>query len=176
MKYRIAAIMAILIASLVGSTVFAQSDERPQGERHGMPGGGFGSPGQLSERMADRLGLDETQRQTVQNIQLAAQPEITALRERMQVNREEMKALDPNDPNRSALLSKIADEKGQLAAEATLLFDRVRNDVSAVLTDEQRTKFEQGRDRMGKRDGERKPGGRTGKRDGHGKSEESGEA
>ena len=151
MKYRIAAIMVVLIASSVGSTVFAQSDERPQGERHGMPGGGFGAPGQLSERMADRLGLDETQRQTVQNIQLAAQPEITALRERMQTNREAMKALDPNDPNRSALLSEIADEKGQLAAEATLLFDRVRNDVIAVLTDEQRTKFEQGRDRMGKR-------------------------
>ena len=88
--------------------------------------------------MADRLGLDETQRQAVQNIQLAAQPEITALRERMQANREEMKALDPNDPNRPTLLSEIADEKGQLAAEATLLFDRVRNDVSAVLTDEQR--------------------------------------
>lgn len=151
MKYRIAAIMVVLIASSVGSTVFAQSDERPHGERHGMPGGGFGAPGQLSERMADRLGLDETQRQTVQNIQLAAQPEITALRERMQVNREAMKALDPNDPNRSALLSEIADEKGQLAAEATLLFDRVRIEVSAVLTDEQRAKFEQGRDRMGKR-------------------------
>ena len=170
MKYRIAAIMVVLIASSVGSTVFAQSDERPQGERHRMPGGGFG---QLSERMADRLGLDETQRQSVQNIQLAARPEITALRERMQSNREEMKALDPDDPNRSASLSEIADEKGQLAAEATLLFDRVRNEVSAVLTDEQRTKFEQGRDRMGKRDGERKPGGRTGKRDGHGQSEES---
>jgi hypothetical protein len=63
--------------------------------------------------------------------------------------------LDPNDPNRSALLSEIADEKGQLAAEATLLFDRVRNDVIAVLTDEQRTKFEQGRDRMGKRGGKK---------------------
>lgn len=173
MKYRIAGLMVVLIASSIGSTVFAQSDERPQGERQGTPGGGFRASGQLSERMADRLGLDETQRQTVQNIQLAAQPEITALRERMLANREEMKALDPNDPNRSALLSEIANENGQLAAEATLLFDRVRNEVSAVLTDEQRAKFEQARDRMGKRGGQRKSGDRTGKRDGNGQSEES---
>lgn len=67
-----------------------------------------------------------------------------------------MRALDPNDPNRTALLSDIADENGQLAAEGTLLLDRVRNEVSAVLSDEQRAKFEQGHDRMGKRDGKRR--------------------
>ena len=175
MKNRIAAVMVVLIASSIGSTVFAESGERSHGDRHGMSGGGFGGSGQLSERMADRLGLDETQRQSVQNIQLAAQPEISALRERMQVNREKMRALDPNDPNRTALLSDIAAENGQLAAEGTLLFDRVRSEVSAVLTDEQRAKFEQRRDRMEKRGGERMPGGRTGKREGHGQPEESGE-
>ena len=109
--------------------------------------------------MADRLGLDETQRQTVQNIQLAAEPEIAALRERMQANRENMKALnsnDANDPNRSTLLNDIAVEKGQLATEATLLFDRVRNEIGAVLTDEQRAMAEEHRGTKGKRGGREK--------------------
>ena len=149
MNHRIAAIMLILIASSVGSTVFAESGERSnadrggRGDHHGMSGGGFGAPGRFSEKMADRLGLDETQRQAVQNIRLAAEPEVTALRERTQANREKMKALDANDPNRATLLNDIAVEKGQLATEATLLFDRVRNEVSAVLTDEQRAKVEE---------------------------------
>jgi Spy/CpxP family protein refolding chaperone len=147
MNHRIAAIplvlIASLIASLIGSTVFAESGERS--------GGDFGAPGHFSEKMADRLGLDETQRQTVQNIRLAAEPEVTALRERMQANREKMKALDANDPNRSALLNDIAVEKGQLATESTLLFDRVRNEFSAVLTDEQRAKVEEHRGGKGKR-------------------------
>jgi Spy/CpxP family protein refolding chaperone len=74
----------------------------------------------------------------------------------MQANREKMKALDANDPNRSALLNDIAVEKGQLATESTLLFDRVRNEFSAVLTDEQRAKVEGHRGGMGKRGGKEK--------------------
>ena len=153
MKNRIAAIMLVLIASSVGTTVLAESGDRSKGDRgdhHGMSGG-FGASGHFTEKMADHLGLDDTQRQTVQNIQLAAEPEVTALRERMQANREKMKGLDADDPNRSALLNDIAVEKGQLTTEATLLFDRVRNEVGAVLTDEQRAMVEEHRSGKGKR-------------------------
>ena len=162
MNNRIATIMLVLVASTVGTTVLAQSGDRSKGDRgdhHGMHGDKFGAPGHFSEKMADRLGLDETQRQTVQNIQLAAEPEIAALRERMQANRENMKALnsnDANDPNRSTLLNDIAVEKGQLATEATLLFDRVRNEIGAVLTDEQRAMAEEHRGTKGKRGGREK--------------------
>ncbi len=158
MNKRIATIMLVLVASTVGTAVLAESGDRSKGDRggrHGMHGGNFAAPGHFSEKMADRLELDETQRQTVQNIQLAAEPEVTALRERMQANREDMKALDPNDPNRSALLNDIAIEKGQLTTEATLLFDRVRGELSAVLTDEQRAKAEEHHGRKGKRDREK---------------------
>ncbi len=157
MNKRIATIMLVLVASTVGTAVLAQSGDHSKGDRgdrHGMHGDHFGAPGHFSEKMADRLELDETQRQSVQNIQLSAEPEITALRERMQANREAMKALDANDPNRSALLNDIAIEKGQLTTEATLLFDRVRGELSAVLTDEQRAKAEEHRGRKGKRDRE----------------------
>ena len=154
MNKRIATIMLVLVASTAGTTVLAESADRSKsdrGDRHGMHADSFAAPGHFSEKMADRLDLDETQRQAVQNIQLAAAPEITALRERMQANRENMKALEPNDPNRSALLNDIAIEKGQLTTEATLLFDRVRNEVGAVLTDEQRAMVEEHRSGKGKR-------------------------
>ena len=153
MKNRIAAIMIVLIASSVGTAVFADSGDHLKGDRgdhHGMSGD-FGAPGRFSEKMAERLGLDETQRQTVQNIRLAAEPEVTALRDRMQANREKMQALDANGPNRSTLLNDIAVEKGQLTTEATLLFDRIRNELSAVLTDEQRAMVESHRSGKGKR-------------------------
>ncbi len=159
MRNRTAALMLVLIAASAGSAVYAESGERSgrdRGDRHGMSDGGFGAPGHFSEKMADRLGLDEAQRQTVQNIRLAAEPEVTALRERMQANREKMKSLEANDPNRSALLNDIAVEKGQLATESTLLFDRVRNEFSAVLTDEQRAKVEEHRGGKGKRGGKEK--------------------
>ena len=162
MNNRIATIMLVLVASTVGTTVLAQSGDRSKGDRgdhHGMHGDKFDAPGHFSEKMADRLELDETQRQTVQNIQLAAEPEIAALRERMQANRENMMALnsnDANDPNRSTLLNDIAVEKGRLATEATLLFDRVRNEISAVLTDEQRAIAEEHRGTKGKRGGREK--------------------
>lgn len=152
MNKRIATIMLVLVASMVGTTVLAQS-----GDRQGKHGGREGTAGHFSERMADRLELDETQRQAVENIQLAAEPEIIALRERKQANREKMKALDPNDPNRSALLNDIAVEQGQLATESTLLFDRVRTELSAVLTEEQRAKAEEFAGRKGKQ-GKRRRG------------------
>jgi Spy/CpxP family protein refolding chaperone len=152
MKNRTAAIMLVVIAVSAGSVVYAESGEhsgRDRGDRHSMSG-------HFSEKMADHLGLDETQRQTVQNIRLAAEPEVTALRERMQANREKMQALDANDPNRSALLNDIAAEKGQLTTESTLLFDRVRNEVGAVLTDEQRAKVEEHSGGRGNRGGKEK--------------------
>jgi Spy/CpxP family protein refolding chaperone len=154
MNKRIATIMLVLVASTVGTTVLAQSGDRSKGDRgdhHGMRGDTFAAPGRFSEKMADRLELDDTQRQAVENIKLAAEPEVTALRERMHANREAMKALDPNDLNRSALLNDIAVEKGQLVTESTLLFERVRGELSAVLTEEQRAKIEEHRGRKGKR-------------------------
>jgi Spy/CpxP family protein refolding chaperone len=131
-----------------------------------MPAGSHGGSDQLIQKMANRLELDDTQRQSVQNIHDAAKPEIDALRERMKSNRESMRALDANDPNRSVLLSEIAMEKGQLTAEGILLSDRVRSEIDAVLTDEQRAKLAEGRSMMDKRRDGRSPRNRSnGRRD-----------
>ena len=47
------------------------------------PRGDFAGPGFAIERMVERYGLDETQRQQIENIFLAAKPEFEALRARV---------------------------------------------------------------------------------------------
>lgn len=120
------------------------------GPRGGFgPGGlGLGGPEMMLERMAehiaDRLDLDDTQRATVRNVLEAARPEFRALREQARANREALRALDAGDP----AVNDIAVSNGELATRGTLLAHRVRNEVRAVLTEEQLEKFERVRDRM----------------------------
>ena len=151
MRLHIVAIMVLLVASLVGSGAVAEPGERGMHGQPGMSRGAFGESGQFTDKFAERLGLDDTQRQSVQNIHDAARPEIDALRERMKANRESMRVLDVSDPNRSVLLNQLAAENGQLTAEGILLSDRVRNEVNAVLTDEQREMLAKGRNNVDKR-------------------------
>ena len=119
----------------------------------GFGGPGMGSRPLMSERMADRLGLDDTQRQTIANIVEAARPEIEALREQMSANRNALEALDSAAPGYSTDLQDLAAEKGRLVTEQTLLKYRVRGEIHAVLTEEQQTAFENRK--RHKRDGRR---------------------
>jgi len=173
MRFYVAAIMAVLAVSLVGAGAVAGPGELGMNDRPEMPGSGRSGSGQLTEIMGDRLGLDDVQRQSVQNIHDAAKPEMDALRESMKANRTSMRALDANDPNRSSLLNQIALEKGQLVADGILLSDRVRGEVDAVLTDEQREKLAKARSNMDQRRDGHKPRNRQQGKHGRDRSEES---
>ena len=118
MRKHVVAIMSILLASTVAATASAEPDR----------------PDVNIERMASRLGLDDTQKQAIENIHLAAQPEFEALQEKIKENHEARKALA----------------------------DRVRSEVEAVLTDEQRSQLEEER---ANRDEQRKHRPGMGKRD-----------
>ncbi|MDH3265445.1 MAG: Spy/CpxP family protein refolding chaperone [Gammaproteobacteria bacterium] len=119
MRKYVAVIMSTLVVATIASVAFAQSDR--------------GGDDRL-ERMASRLGLDETQKQQIENIHLAAQPEIDALEEQMKALREARQAVA----------------------------ERIRGEVDAVLTDEQRSKLDEGR---AARDGRRGPAGAHGRPD-----------
>ena len=64
---------------LLGLLAFASSAVAADG-----PKDGFDRPVMITERMAERLELDETQVQSIQNIIEAARPEFQALRDRVQ--------------------------------------------------------------------------------------------
>ena len=145
---KIYTVTLLALVSMAALSTSAQAE--PGGGPPGFFGGGFPGPGLMLEHMADHLDLDDAQRASMQNILEAARPEIEALREQLRTNREALRALDANDPAYSTALNNIALSNGQLATEGTLLFTRVRTEVDAVLTDEQREKLARGKDRIRK--------------------------
>ena len=141
MRIQKAALLAFVSIAMLSTTAYAEGDGR-KGDRGPRGGPVFGMPGMLGPemivgRMADRLGLDDTQRETVRNIMDAAKPEFQALREKAQANRNTLTSLDAG----SAEVQNIAISNGELATEATLLFARVRGEINAVLTEEQRAEL-----------------------------------
>jgi protein CpxP len=100
--------------------------------------GGYGHPQRMLEHLSRRLDLDETQQQAVKNIVEAATPEMDALRDRARKNRDAVRDLVVSDPDYDAKLSNLARENGELATIATLLHGRLRAEIDALLSPEQR--------------------------------------
>lgn len=143
-------IHTIALLALVSIAAFSANAQAGPGGMPGMMFGGGPGPGMMLEHMADHLDLDDAQRESVRNILEAARPEIEALREQFRANREALETLDTSDPAYSAELNNIAISNGQLATEGTLLFTRIRTEIHAVLTDEQREKLARSKQRMRK--------------------------
>jgi Spy/CpxP family protein refolding chaperone len=150
--------LAIVVLTLLAFASAANADDGRgdgYGNRTGMERGPM-----IPARILDRLDLDDTQRQTVDNIFEAAKPEFDALRARKQANRTLLAELNPADANYVIDLEAAAAENGQLAKDATLLFSRVRNEVNAVLSDDQRARLKERMDRRKDRRGSRNHGHR----------------
>lgn len=139
MNTRKAALLAFVSVAMLSTIAYAGGGEGRHGPgRHfGGPGFGMHDPGMMIGHMAEHLDLDDAQRESVKNIMDAAKPEMKALREKVRANHEALRTLDAGDPE----IQNIAIENGELATEGTLLFARVRGEVHAVLTDEQRAKM-----------------------------------
>ena len=148
MKTYTVALLALVSLAAFSSTAHADFGGRHKGPFGVGPGMGFGGPELMFEHMADHLDLDDAQRETVQNILDAARPEVEALREQFRTNREALLALDSTDPAYSTELNNIALSNGQLATDGTLLFTRIRSQIDAVMTDEQREKLARSKERM----------------------------
>ena len=175
-KKILAATTAAMMCTAAGTCAFAQESDQPEGKPH-MRGTGhrmnhdeFRDPARMLKMMARHLDLDETQSQNIENILSAAKPEIDALRERAQATRKAMHELDVTDPAYGTELQNLSTQIGALTSEATLLHGRIRADVFAQLTDEQRERAAEGRRRMSDRFGHR------GFRQRHGHSSESTES
>ncbi|MDH4047093.1 MAG: Spy/CpxP family protein refolding chaperone [Gammaproteobacteria bacterium] len=149
MKINKTALLALLTTSLLATSAYADFDGKKGSRDRHFDGPGFGlpNPAMITGRIAEHLGLDETQRESVDNIMSAAKPEMEALRDKARANHEVLRALDSGDPE----VMNIAASNGELATEATLLFARVRGEIDAVLTDEQRAKLAEFKDRKSDR-------------------------
>jgi Spy/CpxP family protein refolding chaperone len=117
-----------------------------------------GDPARMVKHLTGKLDLDETQQQEIENIVSAAKPEIDTLRERAEANREAMHELDVNDGNHDARLNVLASEKGAIATEHALLHGRLKSEINAVLTPEQRQELAASAGKMRERFHRRKEG------------------
>ena len=105
-----------------------------QYERMGGPGEGM-----RIERLAQRLDLTDEQQAQVREIKEASREKHEALREKMQNNREAMREAIQSD--NTASIRSLADQKGDLVAEMSVLKANDRAKIRAVLTPEQQQAF-----------------------------------
>jgi Spy/CpxP family protein refolding chaperone len=157
MKKIVAATTAMMLCTAAGTCAFAQDSDDQDGKRHGRGAGHrmnhdeFGDPARMLEMMTRHLDLDDAQSQSIGNILEAAKPEIDALQERGRAARKAMHELDVSDPDYYNDLNNLSVEIGAVTSEATLLHGRLRADVFAQLTDEQRERAAEGRRGMHER-------------------------
>lgn len=141
--------LAVVTTALLSTSAYADSERgRPgPGGHFGGPDFGMHAPEMMIERMAEHLDLDDVQRDSLENIINAARPELDALRAQLRANHEALRELDVNDPE----VQNIAISNGELATEGTLLLTRIRSEIDAVLTDEQRAKLAEAKERRKER-------------------------
>ncbi len=154
MKEYLLQVAAIGLALLFMSPVSAGPEEGEHHRMHRSHGGMMhGGPDidRIVDHMSRRLELDETQELAIRNIVDAAKPEVEALRQQAQLNREAMHELDVAAADYDSKLRNYANRTGELATQMTLLHGHVLAQVSAELTDEQRDKMSKQRDGMHKR-------------------------
>lgn len=125
--------LAMLLLIATSGAAGAQGFDGPPGTH-----GSFGNPERMVEHLSRRLDLDETQQQALTNVVEAAAPEMEVLRDRARQNRDAIRKLDVNDPDYDARLANLAGENGELATAATLMHGRLRAEIDALLTPEQR--------------------------------------
>jgi protein CpxP len=155
------AFIALSVAVLALGSVAASAAHGGPGGKGLHSGAGMhegGDPVRMVKHLSDELDLDQAQRQEIENVISAAKPEMDALRERAEANRKAMHELDVNDSNHDTRLTELASEKGAIATEQALLHGRLKSDIHAVLTPEQREKLAESAAKMRERFEKRRDG------------------
>lgn len=107
------------------------------------PRGAAMDPAARVERLAFRLNLSAEQREQVRAILDRAEPQTAALREQLNDNRQQLQALMRQGGASESEIRKLAEAQGRLKADLMVNRAQVRSAISAVLTPEQRERFQQ---------------------------------
>jgi len=100
--------------------------------------GQSGGKQQRYERMADKLDMNDEQRQQLKQIHRQARPQMLELKDAMQDNREALRKLDPKSSQFSTQVAELAKQQGELVTQKIIQRNQMRASVFAILTAEQR--------------------------------------
>jgi len=154
-------IVLFALSSVAATAVHAGEGDSHERKHRSHSGGGMhehGDPARMAKHLGRKLDLEQAEQQKIENIVSAAKPEIDALRERAETNRKAMRELDVNDSNHDARLRELASEKGAIATEQALMHGRLKSEINAVLTPEQRQELATSAGKMRDRFQKRKEG------------------
>ena len=145
MKKALIAILALAV--LATGVIFAvgqsTADSKDHG-RHGRRQRGFG--------MAFKaLGLTEDQKAKLKEIRTASRANIKPVREALKANREKMRSLTASGAFDEAKVTAVANERAGLQAKLIVERQRMKSQLFAILTDEQKAKLAEMKAKAGER-------------------------
>lgn len=129
-KYIITGVASI--AMLFSAITWGQAAKQGRGE-HGM----FG------QRMAQQLGLTEAQQQQIKSIMETEKPKMQPLMQELKQERQQMNALTDSGNFDEAAVRAAASKQAQSATDLAVERARVKSQIFAVLTPDQRTKAQE---------------------------------
>jgi protein CpxP len=130
---------AVAVAGLIALASSASAHGGFGGSRGG--GNWFASSFKVA-RMAQRLDMSEEQTAQLREVLDAARPEADRLADAMVANRQAMKAFRDSGTFNETEIRAIADQKGALVADMTVLHARIQAQIRDILTPEQLENFE----------------------------------
>lgn len=126
------AVIAVGTIFVIGQ--FTGGDSTRTFGRGGMHRGG-------GERIIRGLDLTDEQKSKVKELRDAHQQAVAPLHEAMKANREKLSAATANGAFDEAAVTAIANEHGSIAAQMMVAREKMKSQVYALLTDEQKAKF-----------------------------------
>ncbi len=120
---------------------------------HAKGYGRHGNPQAHMERMAERLNLTAEQRTAMREIFDRTRPQMGELRDKLADNRQQLRTLGQGTTVDEAQVRRLADAQGQLMAEMIVLRTKMRSEINAILTEEQRQQLKELGERRGHRRG-----------------------
>lgn len=146
MKKITVAILAIVLVAMGAIFVFAQkADGDNKGNRMGKRGHGRGG------MMLRGLDLTEEQKTQFKSIRQASKAKTQTLRESLKANRQKMNEATANGAFDEATVTALATEKAGLSVQLTVERARVKSQMFALLTAEQKAKAAEMKTKMKER-------------------------
>lgn len=139
MKKLTAAILSIVLVAMGAMFVFAQDGagqkdgKRGFGKRGGHHRGGHGM-------MFRGLDLTDEQKAQMKTIRQASKESTKSIREQMKANRQKLQTLSESGTFDEAQVKAIAAEQGNLSAQMIVEKEKVKTQMLAILTPEQKAK------------------------------------